>query len=130
MESIVSPERLPAIEQTSPAAVDKAARDSAPARRQGFDLAQADPDVVARLEWLDDVMFAAINGDPSALESAAGAWRKMLGELGSEALEESRRQYLRHAQSVWNDLRAKPNQPPQKMFAAIEIISLLADKAW
>ena len=45
-------------------------------------------------------------------------------------LEESRLQYLRRAQSVWNELRHQPNHPPHKVFAAIEIISLLAGKAW
>ena len=30
---------------------------------------------MARLEWLDDLMFAAIDGDPVALDCAADAWR-------------------------------------------------------
>ena len=92
--------------------------------------AETDPDVLAKLEWLDDLMFAAIDGDPAALETAIDAWRKTREELGSNAVEESRLQYLRRAQSVWNDLRHEPNHPPHKIFAAIEIISLLADKAW
>jgi hypothetical protein len=92
--------------------------------------AETDPDLLARLEWLDDLMFAAIDGDPAALETAVDAWRKTREELGSSAVEESRLQYLRRAQSVWNDLRHEPNHPPHKVFAAIEIISLLAEKAW
>lgn len=90
----------------------------------------ADSDVLARLEWLDDLMFEAIDGDPVALDTASDAWHKALDELGGEALEESRRQYLRRAQSVWHELRHQPNHPPHKVFAAIEIISLLAAKAW
>ncbi len=39
------------------------------------------PDITARLEWLDDLMFAAIEGDPVALEAASGAWNKAIGEL-------------------------------------------------
>jgi hypothetical protein len=31
---------------------------------------------------------------------------------------------------VWNELRSQPNHPPHKVFAAIEVISLLAAKAW
>jgi hypothetical protein len=89
-----------------------------------------DPDLLARLEWLDDLMFEAIEGDPVALDTAITAWQKALDDLGSTALEESRHQYLRRAQSVWNDLRNQPNHPPHKLFAAIEIISLLAAKAW
>lgn len=87
---------------------------------------QLDP--VARLEWLDDLMFAAIEGDPVALDCAADAWKKTREELGHEALEESRQQYLRRAQTVWHSLRAEPNHPPHKVFAAIEIISMLANK--
>jgi hypothetical protein len=91
---------------------------------------QTDPDVVAKLEWLDDLMFEAIEGDPVALETAIDAWRKSVDELGIAVLEESRHQYLRRAQSVWNELRNQPNRSPHKVFAAIEVISLLAAKAW
>jgi hypothetical protein len=91
---------------------------------------EGQPEITARLEWLDDLIFAAIGGDPSALQKAAPAWQEMLEELGAAALEESRLQYLRCAQTVWYALRQEPNHPPHKVFAAIEIISLLADKAW
>src|SRR5215213_6187168 len=85
---------------------------------------EQDVDPVARLEWLDDLMFAAIDGDPIALDCAADAWRKTRDVLGEPALEESRRQYVRRAQNVWRTLRGEPNHPPHKIFAAIEIISL------
>jgi hypothetical protein len=88
------------------------------------------PNVIARLEWLDDLMFAAIDGDPVALEAAAHAWQRTVEEIGAEAIEESRRQYLRRAQSVWNALRRQPNPPTYKTLASIEIISLLADRSW
>jgi hypothetical protein len=90
---------------------------------------QAELDPIARLEWLDDLMFAAIEGDPVALDHAADAWHKTRDELGDIALEESRLQYMRRAQSIWRSLRSQPNHPPHKVFAAIEIISLLATKA-
>ena len=86
-------------------------------------------DLVARLEWLDDLMFAAIDGDPVALDCAGEAWQKTRDALGESALEESRRQYVRRAQTVWHTLRKQPNHPPHKVFAAIEIISLLAAKS-
>jgi hypothetical protein len=89
----------------------------------------ADLDPMARLEWLDDLMFAAIEGDPVALDYAAEAWHKTCDELGDTALEESRLQYMRRAQTVWYALRSEPDHPPHKVFAAIEIISLLATKA-
>jgi len=83
-------------------------------------------EVVERLEALDDVIFAAIEGDPDALESAASTWQCTLCELGPETLEESRQQYLRFAKSVWETTRERPEEPPPNPFAAIEIIGLLA----
>jgi hypothetical protein len=84
--------------------------------------------VIARLEWLDDLMFAAIDGDATALQAAADAWHATRDELGAETVEESRQQYLRCAQGVWHALRRQPNHPPHRVFAAIEMISLLAGK--
>lgn len=92
--------------------------------------AETRPEVIARLEWLDDLMFAAIDGDSVALEAAVHAWQRTVEELGAEAVEESRRQYMRRAQSVWNSLRSDPDAAPRKTLAAIEIISLLADRSW
>ena len=87
------------------------------------------PEIVARLEWLDDLMFAAIEGDPIALETAADAWKRTVDDLGLTTLEESRLQYLRRAQTVWNTLRHDPNHSSDRVLATIEIISLLAGKA-
>ncbi len=92
--------------------------------------AETRPEIIARLELLDDLMFAAIDGDPAALEAVVQAWQTTIEELGREALEESRRQYLRRAQSVWSALRGQSNQPPHKVLAAIEMISLLAGRVW
>jgi hypothetical protein len=89
--------------------------------------AETRPDVIVRLEALDDVIFAAIDGDATALEAAAEAWQSAISELGHDALEESRRQYVRHAQSVWDALRRQSIQPPHRIFAAIEIIGLLVN---
>jgi hypothetical protein len=85
------------------------------------------PDVIARLEALDDVIFAAIDGDPSALQQSVHAWERAVAELGHDTVEETRRQYLRHAQGVWETLRHQEVQPPHKIFAAIEIIGLLVN---
>jgi hypothetical protein len=89
---------------------------------------ETEPDIIARLEMLDDVIFAAIEGDAVAIEMAADAWHAALADLGPAAVDESRREYLRHAQTVWETLRHQPDHPPHKMFAAIEIISLLAGR--
>jgi hypothetical protein len=85
------------------------------------------PEVVNHLEELDDVIFAAIDGDQAALHESAAAWHRAVKTLGHDAIEETRRQYLRHAQSVWEELRHQTIQPPHKIFAAIEIIGLLVN---
>src|SRR5262249_27977862 len=87
------------------------------------------PDIIARLEWLGGLMFAAIHGDANALQAASDAWRKTRNELGEATVEESRQQYVRAAQGVWHSLRRQPNHPPHKVFAAIEVISLLTGHA-
>ena len=87
---------------------------------------ETEPEIIARLELLDDVIFAAIEGDAVAMERAADAWRAALTDLGPDIVDESRREYLRRARTVWESLRREPNHPPHKLFAAIEIISLLA----
>jgi hypothetical protein len=100
----------------------RAARDLAPLNRE-----ETRPDVIAQLESLDDVIFAAIDGDPAALQESCAAWQRAVEELGQDTIEETRRQYLRHAQSVWENLRRQKVQPPHKIFAAIEIIGLLVN---
>jgi hypothetical protein len=85
------------------------------------------PEVIDHLEALDDVIFAAIDGDQSALQHSAAAWHRAVKTLGHDTIEETRRQYLRHAQSVWEELRHQSVQPPHKIFAAIEIIGLLVN---
>jgi hypothetical protein len=84
-------------------------------------------EVVSHLEELDDVIFAAIDGDQAALQASPAAWHRAVKTLGHDAVEETRRQYLRHAQSVWEELRHQSIQPPHKIFAAIEIIGLLVN---
>ena len=84
------------------------------------------PEVVRRLEELDDAIFEAINGSDDALEQARQLWPKLVRELGWLALEESREQYLRFAISVWRDLRTNTETQVEQTIAAIEIIELLA----
>jgi hypothetical protein len=93
----------------------------------GWSREEVRPDVIARLEELDDVIFAAIEGDPAALQESSDAWQRAVADLGHDTVEETRRQYLRHAQGVWETLRREPIQPPHRIFAAIEIIGLLVN---
>jgi hypothetical protein len=84
--------------------------------------------VLDRLEQLDDVIFAAIDGDPEALDAAAATWQCTLNELGWDTVEESRQQYLRCAKSAWEAARQNPED--RDPLAAIEIIGLLVNVEW
>lgn len=84
-----------------------------------------DPQVVSRLEALDDVIFPAIDGDETALAAAEPVWKETLSELGLEAVQASRRQYLRHARATWAFLRNQTLQHPHHILAVLKIISLL-----
>jgi len=84
-------------------------------------------DILDRLEKLDDVIFAAIDGDADALDEAAATWQCTVEELGQETVEESRQQYLRFAKSVWESARDNSQDAESYPFAAIEIIGLLAE---
>ena len=75
MEFVVPPERQRHIERMALRAGETTLPGPASSASHRLDRSQTDPDVIARLEWLDDLMFAAINAEPTALESAADAWK-------------------------------------------------------
>jgi hypothetical protein len=81
--------------------------------------------IVEQLESLDDVIFAAIEGDPQALEASATAWRKAVSELGVETVAETRSEYLRCAYSAWQFLTRQTIQQPMRLLAVMKIIGLL-----
>ena len=85
--------------------------------------------VMEQLEILDDTIFKAIDGDVTALEQSAGIWESTLKNLGAELLKESRQQYLRQAEAQWQRLRLQSGHSLPKVFAALEIISLLEGEA-
>ena len=61
------------------------------------------PEVLEKLEHLDDLVYESIDGQPGALEQLQTAWPKLLGQLGEEMVAESREQYLRYALSIWDE---------------------------
>ncbi len=87
--------------------------------------ADANADVVARLEILDDVIFPAIEGDLTALKASEPAWHQTVADLGFDAVQESRCEYLRYAQSVWQFLARQSAQQPLRILAVMKIIGLL-----
>lgn len=82
-------------------------------------------DLVARLEGLDDIIFPAIDGDLKALEASEPIWHQTLEDIGFDAVQESRCEYLRYAQSMWQFLVQQSVQQPLRMLAVMKIIGLL-----
>jgi hypothetical protein len=85
----------------------------------------SNPEVVERLERLDDIIFPAIDGDQQALDASSPAWREAVAELGLEVIQESRREYLRYAHDVWHFLARQSVHQPLRLLAVLKIIGLL-----
>ena len=100
-----------------------------PANRATDPTPPAAGQIVERLEDLDDTIFEAIGGCDKALERARYLWPRLIAELGWEAVEESREQYLRYAMSVWQESRERDVAGPEQSIAALEIIALLTGDA-
>jgi hypothetical protein len=82
------------------------------------------PGMVEKLEALDDLVFDAIDGNAEALAQLQAMWPQILAELGSQALEESREQYLRHAVSVWTG-QGDPVSQQDDRVSALDVLTLL-----
>ena len=86
------------------------------------------PEVLAKLENLDDLVFEAIAGRFTAIEELKLAWPKVRDELGQQLLAESREQYLRYALSVWKEcVESDSIHDPTKAIQALDVLSLLFD---
>lgn len=87
------------------------------------------PEVLERLEQLDDVVFEAVDGDARALRQLRQVWPMLRDELGDSLLDESREQYLRHALSIWQG-SAEPSgiRDPARAVCALEVLCILFDE--
>jgi hypothetical protein len=81
-----------------------------------------------RLEALDDAVFAALEGDPVALDRSQALWTDATRVVDARLLAESRAQYARHAQTVWDASRNSPVDSLGRAFAALEVLGLLGDE--
>ncbi|MEO0530492.1 MAG: hypothetical protein AAF266_07925 [Planctomycetota bacterium] len=78
-----------------------------------------------RLERLDDTVFAALAGDPGALDAAAEAWREASDAIDPGLLDDTRQHYVRRARSRWQQAKRRPGEQLAVGFAALEILRLL-----
>ena len=75
-----------------------------------------DPDVIARLEWLDDLMFAAIDGDPVALEAAVRRLAQNRRRAGQPTRSRNRAANTCAAhRACGTRCGSSPNHPPHKV---------------
>jgi len=87
------------------------------------------PEVVARLETLDDVVFDAIQGKAAALADLHALWPALKSELGEPLLAESREQYIRYALSIWQEpSNIEGNHDPARAVYALEVLCVLFDE--
>jgi GTPase-associated protein 1, N-terminal domain type 2 len=84
------------------------------------------PEVVEKLELLDDLVFEAIAGKPSALGQLRALWPTVLAEIPRELLDESRGHYIRHALRVWQDcVDGDQIRNPALAVTAMDVVCLL-----
>jgi hypothetical protein len=89
-------------------------------------LSREHPEALQRLEQLDDVVFEAIAGKPTALDQLRELWPAVIAELGRDLVEESQSQYLRHALGVWKDcISGDELRNPRLAVAVTDVISIL-----
>ena len=97
-----------------------------PAAGPSFNLALDEPEVVEKLEHLDDLVYGAIAGQSKAMEQLQTVWPRLRKELGHQALAESREQYLRYALSVWEECAdADGIRDPARANQALDVLCLL-----
>jgi hypothetical protein len=91
---------------------------------------QADaPEVLEKLEALDDAVYDAIHGQPAALERLQALWPAALAQLGEQFVADSREQYLRYALTIWeNCVDAKGVHDPARAVQALEVLCVLFDE--
>jgi hypothetical protein len=87
------------------------------------------PEVVARLEALDDALFDAVQGKAAALAEFRKLWPALKVELGEALLAESREQYIRYALSIWREpVNIAGDHDPVRAIHALEVLCVLFDE--
>jgi hypothetical protein len=114
-------------EKSGPAATATAA--TATLSRPSQHLDPDSPEVLAKLEMLDDMVFDAINGRSVAIDRLRKLWVGMQKELGLDLFAESREQYLRYALSVWEQgIEREDASDPANALLALEVLCVLFDE--
>jgi hypothetical protein len=84
------------------------------------------PEILDKLEHLDDLVYEAISGQATSIEQLRSAWPRLLEELGEAHLAESREQYLRYALSIWEGcVESNGVRDATRAVQALDVLCLL-----
>jgi hypothetical protein len=84
------------------------------------------PEVLEKLEQLDDLVYEAASGRSDAMEQLREEWPKIAADLGEPLLAESLEQYLRYALSIWDECSDTDGvRDASKAIQALEVLCLL-----
>ncbi len=84
------------------------------------------PEILEKLEQLDDLVYEAISGRSNTMEQLQEEWPKIAAQLGETLLSESLEQYLRYAMSIWDECTATDGvRDPTRAIQALDVLSLL-----
>ncbi len=87
------------------------------------------PEVLEKLELLDDLVYDSISGRPGALGQLQNVWPAIRAELGDQLLAESREQYLRYALTIWeNCVENDQIRNPTRAVQALDVLCLLFEE--
>jgi hypothetical protein len=90
------------------------------------DLDPSEPEMLEKLERLDDLVFDALSGDRASLEELKVFWPKVRNELNGPLVAESREQYLRYALTSWERLAQRDEvRNPLLAMESLEVLCVL-----
>jgi len=93
-------------------------------------LEAASPEILEKLEHLDDVVYEALCGQETALRELQTLWPAVLADLGEDFLAESREQYLRYALAISEQcVSADGIRDPARAVQALDVLCLLFNDA-
>ncbi|QDU58775.1 hypothetical protein [Aeoliella mucimassa] len=78
-----------------------------------------------QLEELDDAIFAALDGDATALDRLSDLWHTVHREVDTPFVAESRAEYTRQARRVLDSALKLPENSLGRGFAALEVLGLV-----
>lgn len=134
-EEAPPPPKQPPTKQAAHAAhtrFEKSAAAAASARQKEIGpsktLPPQSPEVLEKLELLDDIVYEAINGREDTLQRLKTFLPEVLAVLDEELVLESRAQYLRYALSIWEQGADSTGlRDPLRAMQALDVLCLLFD---